>query len=65
MKNKIIEYRNTHQESRVLLSTVLGELDRIGKSPTDDQVISVIKKMIESNNLTLSITSFQPPQYQR
>jgi len=52
MKNKIIHYRNTHIESRVLLGTVLGELDRISKTPTNEQVIAVIKKMIESNILS-------------
>ena len=34
--------------TNTLLSTVLGELDRISKNPSDDQVITVIKKMIES-----------------
>lgn len=49
LKNKIIEYRNTHRDSRVLMSAVLGELDRISKEPTDTECIGVIKKMIESN----------------
>lgn len=49
MKQKLIDYRNSHKESRVLMSAVLGELDRISKNPTDAECIVVIKKMIESN----------------
>lgn len=54
MKNKLIEYRNSHKEDRTLINTVIGELDRISKTPSDEQVIQVIKKMIESNELTNS-----------
>jgi uncharacterized protein YqeY len=35
----------------LLLSTVLGELDRKTKTPTDDETISVIKKMVENLKL--------------
>lgn len=49
VKEQLIEYRNTHKESRVLMSAVLGELDRISKTPTNEQCIATIKKMIESN----------------
>lgn len=51
LKQQIIDYRNSHKESRILLGTVLGELDRISKNPTNDDFIKVIKKMIESNKL--------------
>lgn len=51
LKQQIIDYRNQHKESRILLGTVLGELDRISKNPTNDDCIKVIKKMIESNKL--------------
>lgn len=51
IKEQIIEYRNTHKESRVLLGTVLGELDRISKTPTDVECVNRIKKMIEDNIL--------------
>ena len=51
IKEEIVEYRNTHKESRTLLGTLLGELDRKTKTPTDDDCIQVIKKMIESNVL--------------
>ncbi len=49
IKEKIVEYRNQNPDSRTLLGTVIGELDRITKTPTDGQCIQVIKKMIESN----------------
>lgn len=48
IKEKIIEYRKQAPIYRTLLGTVLGEFDRIGKSPTDDQCVQIIKKMIES-----------------
>ena len=51
IKQQIIDYRNQHKESRILLGTVLGELDRISKNPTNDECIKLIKKMIESNKL--------------
>ena len=51
LKQQIIDYRNSHTETRTLLGTVLGELDRISKNPTNDDCIKVIKKMIESNKL--------------
>lgn len=49
LKEQIIEYRNAHKEARVLLGTVLGELDRVDKNPTDAQCVTVIKKLIEGN----------------
>lgn len=51
LKQQIINYRNSHTETRTLLGTVLGELDRISKNPTDKECIQLIKKMIESNRL--------------
>lgn len=51
LKQQITDYRNQHKESRILLGTVLGELDRISKNPTDNECIQLIKKMIESNRL--------------
>jgi len=49
LKEKIQEHRKTHPETRTVLGTLLGELDRIDKHPSDEQIISVLKKMIESN----------------
>jgi uncharacterized protein YqeY len=51
LKQQIIDYRNSHTETRTLLGTVLGELDRITKEPSDEQCVQLIKKMIESNRL--------------
>ncbi len=51
IKETIIQYRNENPKYSTLLGTVLGELDRITKNPTDEQVIQVIKKMMESNTL--------------
>ena len=51
LKQQIINYRNSHTETRTLLGTVLGELDRISKNSTDKECIQLIKKMIESNRL--------------
>lgn len=54
IKEQIIQYRNTNLQYRTLLGTLIGELDRISKNPTDEQVIQVVKKMIESNSLVNS-----------
>lgn len=50
LKQQIIEYRQQNPQYRTLLGTVIGELDRITKNPTDEQVIQVVKKMIDANN---------------
>ena len=51
IKDEIIQYRNSNPSYRTLLGTVIGELDRISKTPTDNECIQLIKKMIESNKL--------------
>ena len=58
LKQQIIDYRNNHKESRLILGTLLSELDRDDKikagdfrNPSNDDVIRVIKKMIDSNKL--------------
>lgn len=43
---------NRETEKRNVLTTLLGELDRISKNPTNSEVISVIKKMVDNNILT-------------
>lgn len=45
MKNREIEKKN-------VLGTLLGELDRISKTPTDAEVVAVVKKIMENNVLT-------------
>ena len=57
IKEQIIQYRNQNSSYRILLGTVLGELDRISKDPSDEQVIQIVKKMIEANNLVNSSKS--------
>lgn len=39
-------------EKKLILSTLLGELDRSSKNPSDDVVIGTIKKLVEANKLT-------------
>jgi len=48
----VTSLKNKEKERKMILSTLLGELDRIDKNPTDDIVIKTIKKMIENNILT-------------
>jgi uncharacterized protein YqeY len=48
-KNAMI---NREIEKKTVLGTLLGELDRKSKTPTDTEVIAVIKKMMEGNVLT-------------
>lgn len=56
IKEQVIEYRNSHRESRVLLGVLLGEFERVEKLPnrtikeiTDSECIPIIKKLIASN----------------
>lgn len=56
IKEKVIEYRNSHRESRVLLGVLLGEFEKVEKSPkrvvkeiTDPECIAIIKTLIASN----------------
>lgn len=57
--DKIVEDRQTNMKLRNvnfnILTTLLGDLDSLGKRDTitDDQVLSKIKKYIENNNFTL------------
>ena len=51
----IIEDRNSsakiNLKKKTILNTTLGECNRLSKTPTNQQVISIIKKMIESIRL--------------
>lgn len=57
LKEQIIAYRLANRETRTLLGVVLAEIERVEKGPkkaagyiaTDEEVISVLKKMIASN----------------
>lgn len=51
-KNYLIELRTRNQGNRViktLINTIIGELDRVTKNPSEDQIIKVINKMYKSN----------------
>jgi len=51
--HKLFALRNGDKEMRLVLSTLLGEVDnKIGKDPTDIEIIKIIKKMIANNKLT-------------
>lgn len=56
IKEKVIEYRNSHKESRVLLGVLLGEFERLEKSPKwagkevpDTEYVTIVKKLITDN----------------
>ena len=54
LKEKILAERNTamrngESDKKTLLSTLVGELDRVSKEPTDEQVLKTIKKIIDAN----------------
>lgn len=52
IKSKLEEYKASHPNSRVLINTIFGELDRLPhKNHTDEDCIKIIKKMIEGNKL--------------
>lgn len=53
-KDKISAMKEKNAEKRLVLSTLLGELDRVNKEPSDAQVQQVIKKFVENNKLTNS-----------
>lgn len=44
--------KNQNKELKLLLSVVIGEMDRVNKVLTDDQVIAIVKKMIEGAKST-------------
>lgn len=49
MKEQLIELRKQHPELRVLINTIIGEMDRVSKAPTEEESIRIVKKMIEEN----------------
>lgn len=56
IKEKVIEYRNSHKESRVLLGVLLGEFERLEKNPKwvnkeipESEYLAIIKKLVASN----------------
>lgn len=51
-KDRILAIKEKNSNKKNVLSVLLGELDRIDKNPTEDQIIKKIKGLIESNILT-------------
>ena len=49
VKDRKLTLKEKNTLKRTALSSLLGELDNKSKNPTDAEVISVIKKMIENN----------------
>jgi hypothetical protein len=52
LKERILADRQSYMkdpEKRMSLGTLLGELDRVSKTPTDNEVIKAIQTMIEGN----------------
>ena len=49
LADRISAMKSGNTELKTILSTIIGELDRISKTPTDDQVIKVIKNIIDAN----------------
>jgi uncharacterized protein YqeY len=49
-KNQAMIERNS--EKKLVLSTLIGELDRISKNPSNDEIIRIIQKMVTNNVIT-------------
>ena len=66
LKQQIIDYRNSNKESRLILGVLLSELDRDDKikerdfrNHSDNDVIRVTKKMIDSLKLISSTQALE------
>lgn len=49
VKDRMLALKEKNMIKRTALSSLLGELDNKSKNPTDAEVVSTIKKMIENN----------------
>jgi len=47
-KDKLNAFKNAEKKKATILSTVIGEFDRIGKNLSDDEYIRIIKKIINN-----------------
>jgi len=47
--DRIVAMKAGDKRKRLVLSTLMGELDRIDKNPNDAQVIKKIKNMVDGN----------------
>ena len=51
-KDRILALKAKENEKKLSLSTLIGELDRKDKDPSDELVIKTIKSTIEANEQT-------------
>ena len=49
--DKITAMKDGNKKLNTLLGTLLGELDRVGKNPSNEDCLRVIKKMVENSRL--------------
>ena len=49
VKDRMLALKEKNTVKRTALSSLLGELDNKSKNPTDAEVVSTVKKMIENN----------------
>ena len=49
--DKISAMKDGNKRLNTLLGTLLGELDRVGKNPSDEDCLRAIKKMAENSRL--------------
>jgi len=52
LKEKMSAMKNRDTDKKNILNILIGELDRISKTPDDNTVIKTVKKLIENNKLT-------------
>lgn len=55
LKDRVIQDRNESAKvdlfKKTILNTLLGECDRVSKTPTDEEIFKIIRKSIEGNLL--------------
>ena len=59
-KETLLSLKSENRDNKIisnLISTIIGELDRITKDPSEDQVIKVIKKIYQSNEECLKLSN--------
>lgn len=64
-KEYLIKLRSENLGNKViktLINTIIGELDRISKDPSEDQIIKVLSKMYKSNEEVSQTESIKEEQ---
>jgi len=51
LNDRLIAMKARDNETNLILSTLIGELDRLDKNPSYDLIIRTIKKIIEENTM--------------